>query len=96
MVHVFGGGHIPDLHRPHEPAVGVIEDVAVEHPVARTLVEGHEKSGRGVHRDVDGVFPHERTNRRALVVEDDEKEAMQVKRMVPLRVVLHRPQLRLA
>ena len=69
VVHVCGGGRITDLHRPHQPAVRVIEDVAVEHPVAGTLVEGHEKPGGGLHRDVDGVFPRQRPSGCALVVQ---------------------------
>src|SRR5580765_596925 len=55
------GGHRTDLYGAHQPAVGVIQDVAVEHPVAG-LVEGHEQPGGGAHRNVDGVFPGQRAH----------------------------------
>src|SRR5690349_99376 len=64
-------------HRAHQSAVGVIENVAVEHPLAGTLVEGHQQSHRGLHRDVDGVLQCERTNRIPFFIDDLEEEAVQ-------------------
>jgi MtrB/PioB family decaheme-associated outer membrane protein len=41
-VAVAGGGTVADQHGSHQAAVGVIEDVAMEHPLARPLVEVHQ------------------------------------------------------
>jgi hypothetical protein len=58
-----------EVHVPHQPAVGMIEDMTVEHPHAGTLVEVDEESNRAVDRNVDGVLPRHRPNRLEIFVE---------------------------
>ena len=46
----------------HQAAVRVIEDMAVEHPHPRSLVEYHNKSDRAVYRRVERVLPSHRSH----------------------------------
>ena len=41
----------------HQPAVGVVEHVAMEHPAARPIVVPDHQTDRLVERHVDRVFP---------------------------------------
>ena len=58
----------PRLHhheRSHHAGLGVIEDVAVEHPHARTIVVTDDEADGAVDGDVDRVLPFERHGRPA-------------------------------
>jgi hypothetical protein len=81
-----------DVHVSHHPDLGVIQDVAVIHPHAWAFIEMDRKTDRRLDRDVHGVLPL----RDALVIQDLEEIAMQVKRVIERRVVRHRPDVRLS
>ena len=83
-----------DLDGSHEAAIGVIEDVAVEHPLAGAFVEGDQKARGRFHRDVQGVLPRHRPQRCAVFIDGHEEVPVQMERVVPLRVVADHPELR--
>src|SRR5262249_16999643 len=85
----------PDVHHTHEAAVSVVEDVTVEHPGAGPVVVPYDQLHRLLERHVDRVLPFERLDMVALVVEHLEEEAVEMKRMRPLRLVDDGPDLRL-
>src|SRR5215510_8663800 len=69
-----------DDHVAHQPAVGMVEHVAVIHPVAGPVVETHDEPGRLLEGNVHRVLPGERSDRSSAFVECLEEEAVQVKR----------------
>src|SRR4051794_18316933 len=85
-----------DVHVSHQPAVGVVENMAVKHPHAGALVEDDEEPDGAVDRHVERVLPGHRVDRFELLVERQEEEAVQMKRMRELARVFHRPDLRFA
>src|SRR5262245_35247733 len=74
----------------------MIQDVTVKHPRAGPLIKHHQKSDDSVEWHIDGVLPGERTDRLQFVVERQEEEAVQMKRVRELAVVSDRPDLLLA
>src|SRR5215217_3615117 len=84
------------LHGTHHSALSVVENVAVKHPFAWTLVKTHQEARRLLHGDIDGILPGQRAQRMVLLIEHYERKTVQVKRMVPLRVVLDDPELSFA
>src|SRR6185369_11466467 len=77
----------PDLNHSHEAAVGMIENVTVKHPRAGAIVIADDQLERLLERNVDRVFPCERSDRLPLLVEHLEEEAVQMKWVRPLRLV---------
>src|SRR6516162_840957 len=77
----------------HETALSVIEDVAMEHPHPRTLVEDDQKPNCAVDRHVDRVLPGHRTKRLELLVERQEEKAVKMERVCEPALVLHYPDL---
>ena len=57
------GRNVADLDGRHQSAFGVIENVAVDHPVAGSIVEADQKLQRLLERHADRVFPLQRSDR---------------------------------
>jgi hypothetical protein len=60
----------------------MLEDVAVIHPLARSVVRAKCDRDPALGDNVDGVFPRRRRCRYAIDRDDLEEEAVKVKRMV--------------
>src|SRR5215467_13198839 len=84
-----------EVDHSHQAAVGVIEDVTVKHPCARAIVVAHDQLDGLLQGHVHRVLPFERLDVVALLVEDLEEEAVEMKWMRPLRLVDDGPDLRL-
>jgi hypothetical protein len=75
----FTGSRKP--HGAHQPAIGVIQDVAVKHPGSRTIVISHDNLQTAFVRHAHRVFPFERSNRLARFVQHLKEEPVQMERM---------------
>src|SRR5262245_51774638 len=84
LVRVAFGGTVTNQHGAHQTAVGVIEDVAMEHPLAWTFIKGHQQTNRRLHRNVDRVLECQRSDGPAFLIHNLEEEAVQVERMIPV------------
>lgn len=85
----------PEHQHPHHAGVGVIEDVAVEHPHPQPIVELHQDARGSFDRDAYGVLPRQRPEGHAHRVDLLEEEAVQVEGVRPVHGVGDRPDLRL-
>src|SRR5579859_7792674 len=77
-----------DVNVSHQTAFSMVEDVAMKHPHAGTLVEGHQDADGFVDWDIDGVLPRHRAQRLLLLVERKEEESVKMEWMCELGVVL--------
>src|ERR1019366_1264539 len=71
-----------DLENPHHAVILMVEDVAVEHPLARVRVEVNDKSHGLVFRHIHRVLPVPVTHRHAIPVEQLKPETMQMEWMI--------------
>ena len=69
------------LHGAHESAFSVVKDVAVVHPRARSIVEADDDRHAVLERDAHGVLPLQRPSGFPVLVQDLEKEAVEVQRV---------------
>src|SRR5215207_2568575 len=76
-----------DLEVGHHPGGVVLEDVAVIHPAAWSVVRQPTDPDPALGRDVDGVLPGSEGRRGAVDLEHLEEEAVQVEGVVHLRLV---------
>src|SRR5215468_10221738 len=79
---------LPDFDHTHQSALGVVQDVAVEHPhpfgAGPVVISDDDAQGLLV-RHIDGVLPGNRPDRLAFVVENMEEESMQMERCGAIR-----------
>src|SRR5690242_13443950 len=75
----------------HQPALGVVQDVDLEHPQpfgAGPVVVADDDAQGLLVRHIDSVLPGNRPGRLAFIIEDLEEKSMQMKRVRPLGFVL--------
>src|SRR5512140_2525462 len=84
------------LENAHHSVIFVIEDVAVEHPSSRKVIESHDDADPLMHTHVHNVHPAPIRLRHAVAIEYLELKSVQVERMIPRHHVFDLPDFRRA
>src|SRR5512142_465660 len=90
----LGSAH--DLEVTHHAAGVMLENVAMVHPFAGTIIRQPRDADASLRWDVHGVLPRAERGCLAVQLHDLKEESVQVEGMVHHRVVEHVPHLKLA
>src|SRR5580765_8999920 len=80
-----------DLEHSHHSVILVIEDVAVEHPLAGEVVESHDEPDGLVPGNVDRVLPTRKGLGHAVPIENLKLESVQMEGVIHADEILDRP-----